>query len=59
MPAINCAFELSPGQRVKTPWGDIGIITMAAVNEDMGRDYFVKRSKESGWFRADQLETVD
>lgn len=58
MPEITCSFMFSPGQKVKTPWGDIGIVTMACLNEDGGKDYFVKRCSDSDWFRAHQLEAV-
>lgn len=59
MPETTCTFAFTPGQIVKTPWGDMGIITMAALNEDGGQDYFVKRNKASKWLQGSQLEALE
>jgi hypothetical protein len=51
-------FEFSPRQRVVTPWGDMGVISDAAINEDGGHLYYVERDRNSKWIRGDLLQNA-
>lgn len=55
MSEMVITFAFSPGEKVKTPWGDMGIVEDCAVNLDGGLRYYVLRDENSKWFTADQL----
>ena len=52
-------FKFEPRQNVKTPFGDVGFVSIAGVDEAFGTSYYVQRSSEGQWFREDQLDAVD
>lgn len=51
-------FEFMPGDRVETPFGDFGIVTMCAIEDSFATLYYVKRRADSDWFRANQLRRL-
>lgn len=59
MPELIVTFAFSPGQRVVTPWGDMGIVSDASVNEEGGKIYFVARNRESQWLKENVLRPAD
>lgn len=46
-------FELD--ERVKTPFGDEGLVSMLGV-DDGGNIYYVKTKDSSNWFKEGQLK---
>jgi len=55
---MNVEFGFSIDQKVFTPFGDEGIISMAAVDDGRNIQYFVKARAESNWFKEGQLKAV-
>lgn len=51
-------FKFIIGQKVQTPFGDIGIIEMLGLDTD-GRRYYVLRSQEDKWFFENQLMSLE
>lgn len=47
-------FKFDLDERVATPFGGKGIISMLAV-DDGGNIYYVKTDKNSDWFKESQL----
>lgn len=52
MKTVEYKFDLD--QKVKTPFGDEGIVSMIGFDEG-GKQYFVKTSNNGQWFKEDQL----
>jgi len=52
---MQVTFKFSPGQRVTTPFGDLGIVSTAGVDEAGTLSYFVKTATGGNWFNEDQL----
>ena len=48
-------FKFDMDQKVETPFGDIGIVTMLGFDE-AGNRYFIQTAKQSVWFKEDQLK---
>jgi hypothetical protein len=55
---MRAEFIFEIDQRVKTPFGDVGIVNMAALNDDKKQCYFIKRDVESKWFKETELESA-
>jgi hypothetical protein len=56
MASLEVHFTHAPGDWVYTPFGDVGRVEMAALNEDNIEKYYVKRNSESQWFSANELQ---
>ena len=54
---MEATFKFEVGKNVKTPFGDVGIITMAAVDRE-GRTYYVQTKDTQQWFWEDLLKEV-
>lgn len=54
---VEFGFDL--GEKVKTCFGDIGIVNMLGLDEGRLRKYHVKRSSDSQWFKKEELELAD
>lgn len=54
MPEKTVVFAFELDEKVRTPFGDDGIIYMCAL-DDVGKIYFVKTSKDDKWFKENQL----
>ena len=52
----NFKFEID--QKVETAFGDVGIVNMAAIDDNRQECYFIKRSDESKWFKVLELKAV-
>lgn len=52
MKTVEYKFDMD--QKVRTPFGDEGIITMLAYDEG-GNKYYVQTASTSGWFKEGQL----
>ena len=51
-------YEYDLDQKVKTPFGEEGLISMLAF-DDGGNCYYVKTAKDSNWFKEGQLSKAD
>lgn len=51
---MNVDFKFDIDQRVITPFGDEGLVSMAAIDGE-GQQYHVKTKRNSEWFKEDQL----
>lgn len=49
-------FQYDVDDKVKTPFGDSGIIQMLGY-DDGGVQYYVKTASASNWFKESQLTT--
>lgn len=52
---MDVKFKFEPDQKVQTPFGDVGIITLCAVDDNRKVVYFVKRTTGSNWFKEAEL----
>lgn len=50
---VSFAFHLD--QKVRTPFGEQGLVSMLAYDES-GKVYFVKTRSTSNWFKESQLQ---
>jgi len=55
---MEAKFAFKVGDRVVTPFGDEGIITMAAVDRE-GRTYYVQTKDTQQWFWEDLLKSKE
>jgi hypothetical protein len=51
---MDVTFKFTLDQKVTTPFGDVGLISMLAV-DDGGNTYFVKTKDGGNWFKESQL----
>lgn len=51
---MNVTFKFTIDQKVTTPFGEPGIISVLGVDE-CGITYFVKTSAGGNWFKESQL----
>lgn len=51
-------FQFSLDQRVRTPFGSVGIVSMQA-HDDGGVCYFVKTEQGGSWFKEGQISAFD
>lgn len=51
---MNIAFKYVLEQKVSTPFGEVGIVTMCAADEN-GVQYYVKTAGGGNWFKESQL----
>lgn len=49
-------FEHDIDDRVKTPFGNKGIITSLSYDNTRSLQYYVDSEKAHAWYRGDQLE---
>lgn len=54
---FTATFKFVIDQKVKTPFGDVGLVSTAAV-DDSGVVYFVKTAAGGNWFKESQLEAA-
>ncbi len=52
----NIEFKFDLEQKVKTVFGDTGIVEMCAIDDGPESKYFVKRSENSSWFKESELQ---
>jgi len=52
-------FKYAPGERVASPFGDVGFISMAAIEENDTISYYVKGQYNSNWLTEDQLKPAE
>lgn len=55
---LTTTFKFVLDQKVTTPFGKLGIVTMLGFN-DGGNQYYVKTESESQWFKEKELEEND
>jgi len=48
------SFEFDIDEQVKTPFGDLGIVSMLGY-DDGGPQYFVKTKEGGNWYKESQL----
>jgi len=53
----SVSFAFSLDQKVKTPFGDVGIVSTCGF-DDSGEVYYVKTATGGNWFKESQLEAV-
>ena len=51
---MKVEFKFSLDQKVTTPFGESGLISMLAV-DDGGNTYYVKTKNGADWFKESQL----
>jgi hypothetical protein len=51
---MNVTFKFTLDQKVTTPFGDLGVISMLGV-DDGGNQYHVKTATGSNWFKESQI----
>lgn len=51
---MKVEFSFILDQKVKTPFDEIGIVSMLGV-DDGGKTYFVKTAATGAWFKESQL----
>ena len=56
---MEVTFKFELNQKVKTIFGDIGIIVTLAFDEGEIIKYWVQRSSDSQWMKEDQLEVAE
>ncbi len=56
---MEVTFKFELNQKVKTIFGDIGIITTLVFDEGEIIKYWVQRSSDSQWMKEDQLEVSE
>jgi len=56
---MEVTFKFELDQKVKTIFGDVGIIVTLAFDEGELIKYWVQRSTDSQWMKENQLEAVD
>jgi hypothetical protein len=54
--AMNTTFKFSLDQKIKTPFGEVGMVKMCAVDET-GINYYVKTAGGGNWFKEAELTT--
>lgn len=52
---MKVEFKYEIDQKVKTFFGDVGIIELAAIDDKNLIKYYVQRSNDSQWFKESQL----
>lgn len=52
---MDVTFKFVPDQRVTTPFSNMGIITMCAIDDNRNITYCVKRSTATQWFKESEL----
>ncbi len=56
---MNLHFTFSLGQKVKTPFGETGIVKMFGYDE-VGIQYFVRTKTGDGtWYKESELSTAE
>jgi hypothetical protein len=53
---MNATFKFGLDQKVATPFGEVGIVKMCAVDET-GINYYVKTAGGGNWFKEAELTT--
>ena len=56
---MEVTFKFELNQKVKTIFGDVGIVTTAVFDEGEIKKYWIQRSAESQWMKEDQLEATE
>ena len=56
---MEVKFQFVPGQKVKTPFDDLGIIGMCGVDDNKQLTYYVRRSTGSQWFKETELTACE
>jgi hypothetical protein len=51
---MEVTFKFTLDQQVKTPFGDLGVVSMLAV-DDGGNQYYVKTATGGNWFKESQI----
>ena len=51
---LSSKYEM--GQKVKTPFGDVGIVKGLWVDDSGTQKVFVQRNLNSDWFKENELE---
>ena len=52
---MDVTFAFKPNQAVETPFGDHGIVTMCAVDDNETKTYCVKSATTTQWFKETEL----
>jgi hypothetical protein len=54
---VEFAFEID--QKVKTPIGDLGIVTNLCINNTKQKQVFIQTSNGGDWWREDQIKAAE
>jgi hypothetical protein len=52
-------FAFSIDQRVKTPFGDIGIVRNLSLDDTSCKKVWVQREKSDSWFKEEELTAIE
>ena len=52
---MQVEFNFDIDDQVATPFGDKGYITMCAFDENRAKTYYVKTSKQEGWYMENKI----
>ena len=55
---MNVEFKFEIDQKVKTIFGDMGVINMAGIDDAKENKYFVQWSSDSQWMKESQLSEI-
>lgn len=56
---MNVEFKFGLNQKVKTIFGDVGIVVTLAFDEGEIKKYWIQRCNDSQWMKEDQLEAAE
>jgi hypothetical protein len=59
MAKTSVEFAFSIDQKVKTVFGDVGIVKMVALDDTACKKVYVMRSNDSSWFKEEELTPVE
>lgn len=55
---MHVEFMYDIDQKVKTCFGDVGIVRGVSLDDTREKKYWVMRSQDSAWFKETDLEPV-
>jgi hypothetical protein len=53
---MDVTFTFVPDDKVTTPFGEMGIVTMCAIDDNRKITYAVKGSSQTQWYKEGELQ---
>ena len=54
----NIRFKFTPNQKVKTLFGDVGVVMLCGIDDSPFQKFFVQISTNCQWFNDEQLTAI-